>query len=214
MDYFIDSNVVIGYYFDYTDHWGKDALKVFNSQKQIHSGSNVRRECFGPDDNSGRCNTIKKIVLKEFSKAVSQLIRTKSSSELIATAFAEKWRIKDIISDMYSIYEDNISSFVDEIRKVKRKFESDCNKRSEIILRGDAVIFHNRSESYSHIYQLLGPKIDDPDDIEVILDAHHVVSMGTNILFISGDYGHIVKNKTFIVQNTAIEQIIPLGNFT
>lgn len=214
MDYFVDSNVVIGYYFDYTDHWGRDATRVFNSDKQIHSGKTVQAECFGLDDDSGRCNTIKNEILRNFSDAIRILIKTKSTDELICTAFDEKWKTKGIFEDIYLVCKQDLNQFIGEIRNIRRKFETDCNRKCEKLLDGKTIIFHSRSEAYTHLHSLLMTEIEDVDDIEVILDAHHVMSMGTKILFISGDYKDIVPNILFITHNTAIEQIMPLGSFS
>lgn len=214
MDYFIDSNVVIGYYFDYIDHWGPNAIRVFDSDKQIHSGKTVQAECFGPDDNSGRCNTIKHEVLRNFSDAVRILIKTKSTDELVFTALDEEWETQEIITDVYLLCKQDTNQFIEEIRNIRRRFETDCNRKREKLLDGKTIIFHSRSETYASLHSLLMTEIEDVDDIGVILDAHHVVSMGTRILFISGDYKHIVSNTPFIIHNTAIEQIVPLGSFS
>ncbi len=214
LDIFVDSNVVIGYYFDYIDHWGPDAIKVFNSNKQIHSGKTVQAECFGLDGHTGRCNTIKNEILRNFSDAIRILIKTKSTDELVCTAFDEKWKTKEIIEDIYLLCKQDLKQFIEEIRNIRRKFETDCNRKCEKLLDGNTIIFHNRSEAYAHLYSLLMTEIGDVDDIEVILDAHHVVSMGTKILFISGDYKDIVPNIPFITHITAIEQIMPLGSFS
>lgn len=214
MDYFVDSNVIIGYYFDCADQWGADARRVFDSEKQIHSGKFVRLECFGPQDNSGKCITITQEIKDDFSSAISLLLSTNSSEELISTAISEEWRIKEIIMEMFSQYKDDIIQFIKEIRNVKRKFEADCNERFGKILDKKTVLFHDRTEKYSHIYKLLGSEIEDKDDINVILDVHHVISKGINVMFISGDYNHIVSKKDFIISNTAIQKIVALGNFS
>jgi hypothetical protein len=213
LNYFIDSNVVIGYYFQYADHWGPDALKVFSSDKQIHSGSSVKEECFGCDEKSGRCNTIKNEVLRNFSQAVTILIKTQSPLELIGTAIDNKWRIVNIIQDMILQYESDIESFVTDLKNAKWKFEADCNDRCDELHNGNTVIFHTRSEAYTNIYRILEREISDIADIEVILDAHHVECEGTNVLFISGDYDHIIPKIPFILENTLLQHIVPLGSF-
>jgi hypothetical protein len=213
LDYFIDSNVVIGYYFNYTDNWGHDALKVFNSDKQIHSGNSVKEECFGSDEKSGRCNTIKYEVLRNFSQAVTILIKTQSPLELIGSAIDKNWRIVNIIQDLILQYDSDIESFITEMTNARRKFEGDCNDRDDEIHDGMKVIFHIRDEEYTPIYKILETGIEDIADIKVVLDAHHVECKGTNILFITGDYEHIVPKIGFIISNTSIQQIVPLGSF-
>jgi hypothetical protein len=213
LDYFIDSNVVIGYYFNYTDPWGTDALKVFSSNKQIHSGRTVKEECFGYDEKTGRCNSIKNEVLRNFSQALTILIKTQSPLELICTAIDNKWRIVNIIQDLIPRYESDIESFIKVMRDARWKFEADCNDRADELHDGTTVIFHDRNEAYSHIYKILKTEIEDIADIEVVLDAHHVECKGTNILFVTGDYDHIVPKIRFIIDNTSIQQIVPLGSF-
>src|SRR5208337_3965891 len=169
----------------YADNWGPDALKVFNSDKQKHSGISVRLECFGQNDLSGRCLTIKNQVLRNFSQSVNILTKDRSPLELIGTAIDNKWRIVNLLQDMIPKYGDDIDSFIQDMRDARRKFEADCNDKSDEILDGTTVIFHDRREPYSQIYNILKPKIPDLDDIEVILDAHHVESTVSQISFIT-----------------------------
>jgi hypothetical protein len=186
---------------------------VFNSNKQKHSGITVKSECFGYDNNSGRCQTIKNEVLRNFSYGINILIKTQSPLELIGTAIGNHWKIVNIIQDLIILYESDLPSFITEMRNARRKFEADCNDRFNEIHNGTTVIFHNRNEPYIALYKILESKIIDISDIEVILDAHHVESTVAQISFVTGDYEHILPHRTFIVENTAISQIIPLGSF-
>ena len=45
MPYFLDSNVIIGYIFHATDHWGRAAVLAFEDPEPNHSGFAVQREC-------------------------------------------------------------------------------------------------------------------------------------------------------------------------
>jgi len=213
LDYFVDSNVIIGYYFDYTDNWGPDALRVFNSTIQKHSGICVKLECFGDDNNSGKCQTIRNEILRNFSRGISILVRTHSPLELFGIAQDNHWKIVNIIQDLIILYENDIPTFINEMRNAKRKFEADTNEKHENIHNGSTVIFHNRNESYTSIYQVLESRIHDPDDIEIILDAHHVELTTVEISFVTGDYNHIIPHRDFILENTEISQITPLGSF-
>jgi hypothetical protein len=74
--YFLDSNVIIGYIFFTTDHWGKAAVQAVEDPEPNHSGFAVRCECFGlGDTNLGRVRTIRKEVTSALRRVIFRLKR-------------------------------------------------------------------------------------------------------------------------------------------
>ncbi len=47
LPYFLDSNVLIGYYFHAADAWGAAATEVFDDPEPNHTSTGVWAECFG-----------------------------------------------------------------------------------------------------------------------------------------------------------------------
>ncbi len=214
MDYFVDSNVIIGYYFDCGDNWGSHATTLMKSETLKYSGLTSKAECFGADTRSGRCRTIKSQIFDEFGYAIAILTETKSPVELYATSIDEKWRIVPIAEDLLQKYEKDSRLLISKFRAAKRLYEIGCNEREKQLLDGSILIFHVRTEKYTQIYKMLDPEIDDKSDIHVILDAHDFIAKKGEIVFVTGDYQHIVPNIPIIIGNTSIREILPLGNYT
>jgi hypothetical protein len=78
------------------------------------------------------------------------------------------------------------------------------------------IKFHQRHVSYDDLYNLCvscGFVSDDADDVEIVIDAHDLGLVIKNLLFITGDYEHIVSRRNLIVENTSISDVIGLGQF-
>ncbi len=56
--------------------------------------------------------------------------------------------------------------------------------------------------------------IDDYDDCEVILDAHHVAAAIDGMVLYTGDYRHIVANRDLILSATHLHDVRYLGELT
>ena len=72
---------------------------------------------------------------------------------------------------------------------------------------------HTRRLPYRDIYQILQKIIPDPDDIEVVLDAHDVGHHFPDIFLITGDGRHIYRNKASILPHIKIKDVKLLSDY-
>jgi len=54
--------------------------------------------------------------------------------------------------------------------------------------------------------------IGDPDDLEVVLDAHDLALCVPGLVLWTGDLGHIVRNRGRVLDTTAICDVRFLGD--
>ena len=73
------------------------------------------------------------------------------------------------------------------------------------------LCLHRRLTDFSELYQVLSNSISDPDDIEVVLDAHDLACSIPGLVFWTGDYAHIICNRKQIVYLTGLCDIRYLG---
>jgi hypothetical protein len=203
--------VIIGYIFRSGDHWGSAAEKIVHGSEEIHSSTFVIRECFGTE-NGGKYGTIKSKILKEFRRAIAFLRLNPSSSNLLTEARARSWRIYGILDDLVQEYPTDSNLVLQKLRNSQIQYEIDCNNRSEIIQNGSLIQLHTRDQPYTNIWTLLRPHVNDDDDLEVILDAHHVGHQIRNLALVTGDWHNIASQKTIIISNSKIADILFLGH--
>jgi len=210
LPYFLDSNVIIGYIFYNADNWGNAATYVFEDPEPNHSGYTVQQECFGEDQKSGRVNTIKFQISKSIRK-INFFIKNGKSFEQAISEINED-RLGEIIKDISKISTDNPQEPFEEImRKCNLKFQNEVDLRINNV--NNKCEWHYCNLPYREIYSNLTNIIDDNDDIEVLINAHHVSQSVINLVFISGDYKHIIPNIENILKVTQISDIKPLGDF-
>jgi hypothetical protein len=210
LPYFLDSNVIIGYIFDNADNLGKYAKVVMGQNEEKHSGQTVKNECFGLHAN-GRCQTIKRKISGEFRKIIAALINGSMLNEILDQMEKKNCRTFYIIKDLADAYKGDPVSLVKVLRASLLDFEGGCLSRQDIV---DAiVIFHNRNLPYMEIYGVLKKSIEDMDDIEVILDAHHVGLEISNLMLISGNYWDITAFRNLIRRVTSIAEVKSLTSF-
>lgn len=210
MPYFLDSNVIIGYIFDNADNLGKYAKVVIDRDEEKHSGQTVKNECFGLHAN-GRCLTVKRKIAGEFRKIIAALMNGSMLNEIIDQMDGKNCRTYYIIKDLAETYKGDPVSLVKVLRASQLDFEGGCLARQDTI---DAiVIFHNRNLPYREIYDILEKSIDDIDDIEVILDAHHIGLKISNLVLISGNYWDITAFGNLIRRVTSIAEVKSLTSF-
>ena len=207
LNYFLDSNVIIGYIFYQADHWGVPAKNVIECEHKKHYGVFVHEECFGVQ--WGRCDTIEKRINSEFGRAITSLKRNQSVDILLYDS--EKWKIYGIIQQIVAGSSGDLTSLENRIRNVQRVFETECDDRREIIKK--LVMRHTRRQPYKDIYQILQKIIPDKDDIEVVLDAHDVGNHFPGIFLITGDGRHIYRNKASILPYLKIKDIRLLSEY-
>jgi hypothetical protein len=210
MHFFLDNNVLIGYIFE-TDHWNSKSLVVMAHNSEKYSSDNVKKEC------SDIYNKSLRTLRQEFNRLKKELRRSKTFKLETVKFFlySNAFEITDIIinflkSNSYSTPAEAIS----ELNKLQREFETLCHGNYQDI--DSFVIIHTRNKPYKKLYELFkssGFVEADPEDVEIVIDAHDL-GLSTNPLFlISGDYGHIVSRKELIRENTSIEEVIGLGEF-
>lgn len=209
MPYFLDSNVLIGYYFSPIDTWGYEATKVFEDPEKNFTSSTVCSECFGID-NGGKCQTIKQSIVREFRRSIAQIIRDPSPDNLLS--IAKGWKIlpilKDIISDP-ALCRGDLQKI---IRTAMNEYDRRCEERLKIIRNPAHLTIHRRTEGYQGIWHALNPILDDLDDVEIILDAHDLAGTVLPIFMYTGDFHNIYLHRGKILELTEISEIRFLGD--
>jgi predicted CopG family antitoxin len=212
LPYFVDSNVIIGYYFFCGDRWGNQAKKLIEIPEMKHSSTTVWHECFG-DGNAGKCKTLFREIKDEFYYAISLLTKDQFSPlDLYSLAIEEKWKILEIIQELAGKYEKDVKELVRKIRKAEWRYEIDCDDRLLSLKKPTILLIHNRDVEYPNTQRILNSAIDDSSDVTILLDAHHVGSKISELDFVTGDHEHIVRKKEIIIANTNISNVVFLDN--
>ena len=212
MPYFLDSNVLIGFYFLCGDRWGIQARRVIELRGVKHSSTTVWHECFG-EGGAGRCRTVFRDIKSEFYTAISLLTKDQySPADLYCEAVSERWKILEIIQDLAGRYEHDVKEMIRKIRKAERRYEIDCEDRLNSLKKSTILKIHTRDNEYPNTRMNLESAIDDPSDITILLDAHHVGATVAELDFVSGDYGHIIRQKEIIVRYTNISHVTYLDS--
>jgi len=203
--------VIIGYIFRSGDHWGPAAEKIVHDPEENHSSTFVMRECFGTE-NGGKYGTIKSKIVKEFRRAIAFLRLHSSPGNLLTEARMRSWRIYGILTDLVQKYLNDAPLIIQKLRNSQIQYETDCNYRSKKIQNDSVITVHTRDQPYTGIWTLFRPYVNDDDDLEVILDAHHVGHQISNLALVTGDWNHIASQKTIIISNSRIANILFLGH--
>lgn len=85
------------------------------------------------------------------------------------------------------------------------------NRRLARLEDRDVLGLHRRRTDYARIYQGL-TAIDDPDDIEVILDAHDLALQLSGLVLWTGDGAHIMRNRKEVLGLTELCDVRYLGD--
>ncbi len=125
LPYFLDSNVLIGYYFHAADAWGAAATEVFDDPEPNHTSTGVWAECFG-DGTGGRCHTIEQGLVREFRRAIAHLKRAGSMDSLIAEAEARGWRTVPLLRSVAGLCREHPAGM---LLVVKEQYEALCRQR-------------------------------------------------------------------------------------
>ncbi|MDD1689761.1 MAG: hypothetical protein LUQ66_03785 [Methanoregula sp.] len=207
MPFFLDSNVLIGFYFSCADQWGNQAKKVIEKTGVKHSSTTVWHECFG-DGGAGKCRTIFYEIKDEFRAAINLLTKENyPPTELFCLAVAEKWKTLEIFQELVGKYQHDTKELVRKIRKAEWKYESDCDTRLAQLRKPAVLQIHSRVNEYLATKRHLDTMIEDPSDVVIVLDAHHVGGIIQDLNFVTGDHNHIVRHRDFIVQHTNISDV-------
>jgi hypothetical protein len=211
MNIFLDNNVLIGFIFE-TDHWSSNSLVVMAHDSNKYSSDNVKREC------SDIYTKTLRILRQEFNRLkkeikASRMIKVENIKSFLYT---NAFEITDVITDFlrdnsYSTPQEAISG----LNNLQRIFEARCH--GNYLNIDSLVTFHSRISPYRELYEIFklnGFVAEDPEDVEIVIDAHDL-GLSVNPLFlISGDYRHIVPRRKFITENTSLKDVIGLGEFT
>ncbi len=208
LPYFLDSNVLIGYYFHAADAWGAAATEVFDDPEPNHTSTGVWAECFG-DGTGGRCHTIEQGLVREFRRAVAHLKRAGSMDTLIVEAEACGWRTVPLLRSVAGLCREQPAGM---LLVVKEQYEALCRQRRLVLEDRAALTLHARTEPYCEIWERFCRVIADYDDCEVILDAHHVATTISGMVLYTGDYRHIIANRDLILSETRLQDIRYLGD--
>lgn len=101
---------------------------------------------------------------------------------------------------------------IGQLQTMKEAYEKACFSHHATLHDQAVITVHTRRVPYKMQWDLLHACMDDPDDIEVILDAHDLAILEGDITFFSGDMDHIVSNRDSILRHTQIDKIVYLGD--
>jgi len=211
LPYFLDSNVLIGYYFHVADTWGTEATDVFEDPEPNHSSTGVWAECFG-DGTGGRCHTIQQNLGREFRRAVAHLKRAGSAETLLAEAESRGWKIVPLLGNVAELCRGQPAAAQKTLLAVKERYEELCRQRRYVLEDRKVLALHARAEPYREIWKRFSAAIEDYDDCEVLLDAHHVAATIDGMVLYTGDYRHIIVNRELILSETNLHDVRYLGD--
>jgi len=211
LPYFLDSNVLIGYYFHAADTWGTGAADVFEDPEPNHSSTGVWAECFG-DGTGGRCHTIQQNLVREFRRAVAHLKRDGSAETLLAEAESRGWKTVPLLRHVAELCREQPAAALVTLLAVKERYEALCRRRRSALEDRKVLALHARTEPYREIWDRFSAVIEDYDDCEVLLDAHDVAAAIDGTVLYTGDYRHIVANRELILSETRLCDVRYLGD--
>lgn len=147
--------------------------------------------------------------MREFRRAVAALKRNPSVDALEAEATT--WRIRDIVEEAIAGAGRDTAATVTALYEVKACYEQECARRLTCLEDREVLSLHRRRADYPEIYRGLNA-IDDPDDIEVVLDAHDLALCVPGLVLWTGDGAHIVRNREQILGLTGLTDLRFLGD--
>jgi hypothetical protein len=208
LPYFLDNNVLIGYIFE-TDNWNSKSLEVMGCHIPKISSDTVKAEC--SDIYQKNIGKIKKEILR----SIGEINKSKPIKIVDLQLFTNTFYSKDVIlSFLNSNLNNDKSKIINGLRTLLRDTESRCLVNFNSIDK--LITFYKRDKPYKDIYNIF--EIDgltriDLVDVEIILDAHHIGLQVAELLFITGDYMHIIPRRDIIKKNTSLKDVIGLGEF-
>lgn len=208
MNLFLDTNVLLGYIFE-TDNWNSKSLEVVNHRNPLYSSLDVCNEC------TYKYESKLKGILNELRKFGKEIRLSKSVDDLESYVQDECIITGDILHEFLSRHSgDSQKELMSKFTEFQRGTEIRCHLNHEFVL--NKIIFHQRHLPHADLYNLCascGFVSDDPDDVEIIIDAHDLGLRIESLMLITGDYKHIVPRRAFIISNTSLSDVIGLGEF-
>lgn len=197
MDYFLDTNVELGYVFC-TDPWNPPATTVFDSNDRLHYSRNVDKEFqynfskflkeqkqffFRVCDELEDLN-LKKVNYNEFNSiGISVNLINDFAENKKESCLKKLWNISNKNND----YEIKVNILVRKIRIFARNFERFLfDRKNKFELK--VILCLERVENYSEIFgELKNLGIHDEDNV-IILDAHDLACRSSLCLnFVTSD---------------------------
>lgn len=133
---------------------------------------------------------------------------------LLADAADREWRIVPLLLTVAESCNDSLKTALKKLTAVKEAYESLCRRRRSSLEDREMLALHTRTHPYREIWDRFSTVIDDYDDCEVILDAHHVATAIESMVLYTGDYRHIVANRDLILSVTSLHDVRFLGDRT
>ncbi|MDO9539287.1 MAG: hypothetical protein Q7J09_04715, partial [Methanocalculus sp.] len=171
---------------------------MFDDPERNYSSTFVWGECFGIE-NGGRCATIRKNIVREFRRAIATIKRVPSVEVLEAEVL--RWRIRGVVLQAITEAGKDAAVTIGVLEQVKTFYEQECGRRLTRLENPSMLSLHQRQTAYTDLYQGLDA-IDDPDDIEVVLDAHDLALSVPGLVLWTGDSAHIMQNRGLVLKMT------------
>jgi len=181
---------------------------VFDDPERNYSSTFVWGECFGIES-GGRCATIRKNIVREFRRAIATIKRVPSVDALEAEVV--RWRIRDVIVEAIDEAGRDAMATIRLLEQVKTCYERECGRRLARLENPLVLSLHHRQTAYTGLYHGL-EAIGDPDDIEVVLDAHDLALSVSGLVFWTGDGAHIMQNRDLVLTMTGLGDVRYLGD--
>lgn len=221
MDYFLDTNVELGYVFC-TDPWNTPAVNVFDSKDRLHYSRNVDIEF---QRNFGKFLKEQKQFFFKVSNELDDLSLKKVNYNLFKSIGLEVDLVNDFaenkkesclktlwnISNKNNEDEIKVKNLVERIRTFARNFEKFLfDRKNEFELK--VILCLDRTEDYSSIFDKIDKLGVHEEDNVIILDAHDLAcreSLSLNFVTSDDDVYKLPKQ----VSELNINKFLHLKNF-
>jgi predicted nucleic acid-binding protein len=134
MNFFLDTNVLLGYIFE-TDNWNSKALDVINYQASKYSSLDVCKEC------THRYESTLKIILAELRKFGKKIRLSKSLDELKSYLQNEYNITGDVLLEFLSRNDDTPKKeLIAKFTELQRGTEARCHINHEYLLNAHEIL--------------------------------------------------------------------------
>lgn len=209
MNYFFDSNIIIGYSIC-LDSWHRSSRNIFKQKNKYYWSKNVREESLkllirlisnyelfiakiidridkGTITKKNFFNLVENIELDVYKK--DKINKSKIAKEIWSFG---KWKNKVHYKKLIRI----LNVLIQKLNSTSSKYFNQCLEQ---------LILHERKESYENILKSFhrlktvnSNRIHYPDD-EILLDAHDLANTGIDVEFITSDKKLLEFKKDIIV---------------
>lgn len=209
MNLFLDTNVMVGYVFE-TDNWNSKSIEVFLHNAPKYSCPYAFTECGHLYKSKLRKS------LRELRRFQKKLRSSKSYGEIETYIETENFVTGNVLSKFIEINKNvDLQNMLNLFSILSVKMEKRCHNNYDYISKN--IKLHESRHPHKDLAYALetcGLLEEDADDVEIIIDAHDLGLMIKNMLFITGDYEHIVSRKDHLIQITSLSDVIGLFELT